>query len=816
MNCRSGMDAMTRWSRLVIASGLVVSIAACGGSGDAGQATTPPVVASVMIRESGLLLQQPGDNRQLSAVAKDSQGNELDVPIAWSSGRPAAISVDGAGRVIAVSASGSSQIVATAQGLKSAPLLAVVMQPAAGTVLVSDAQVSGEPVETDPNAAPSFTNTYRVTLSGVAAPALGALLVGTGSKAVAGRVVAADTSIAGQTTVTLALAPLREIFPNLQIDEEIDLSQSAVTYPDAVRAAYTVERVGNTFTFTPKPASARGTSREQALANAVGTRVLGPFSCEDRTITGVLGNPPPLPVQMTTPPLISVTIGPSLDLRYTPATGLERFVVKAEPTLKVASELTATIAFEGKLSCKLELFVIPIPIGGALSLALSGLVPVGAGFELGGKLTLGSVKFTSNVEAKANAEIGLVCPGGTDCALHTLLDPALKFDPTLTLPSAGLSGLRFEPALEIFGTVDAVIGNRFLRSLRWEVLKTKFGGKLAGNFATQAAQIADAGYKSDYKLSLEAKAGVGSDLNEALGALGLTSLTVVERPISTDIATSPAATVTTDRATFSVGDTVNLKAVLDPVTFLSLYNVNKVVWVRDSGGIRTTLGTQVASSGQTEFNFPFVADADSDGNYYAFVITALPLDFLQLELGQVAVGGVSIAPPPPPTSPPPLPAGACPFYKVTTPEETGSINYWGGIALNSPSGSGKIGYTNVGGVEPHVGAVSIESTFYMRVETYSSTADSVTFPMTWVGNALIEAGSVSASLSVNGISASDGRSSTGPLVLTVPVTIRPNDLIKVTFSATGVSPDIGKVTNFGGELIEFKPVGASLSVVTCL
>jgi len=49
-----------------------------------------------------------------------------------------------------------------------------------------------------------MANTYRVTLAGVAAPALGTLLVGTGSKAVAGRVVAMDTSVAGQATVTLA------------------------------------------------------------------------------------------------------------------------------------------------------------------------------------------------------------------------------------------------------------------------------------------------------------------------------------------------------------------------------------------------------------------------------------------------------------------------------------------------------------------------------------------------------------------------------------------------------------------------------------
>jgi hypothetical protein len=69
------------------AAAVVVAVAA---------GTPTPVVASVSIRD-GTLAVQAGESRQLSG-RQDAQGNELDVPIAWTSGKPAAISVDAAGR----------------------------------------------------------------------------------------------------------------------------------------------------------------------------------------------------------------------------------------------------------------------------------------------------------------------------------------------------------------------------------------------------------------------------------------------------------------------------------------------------------------------------------------------------------------------------------------------------------------------------------------------------------------------------------------------------------------------------------------------
>lgn len=806
------MNTLIRWGQHGLVATLAAVIAACGGGGS-NTAAPAAVVATVEIRETGALLQQTGETRQLSAVARDAQGNELDVPIEWSSGKSAVIGVDAAGKLSATSAAGSSQIVASAQGVRSAPLLAVVTQPAAGAVLVSDAQVLGEPVETDPNAAPSLANTYRVTLSGVAPPALGTLLVGTGSKAVAGRVLAVDTSVAGQTTVTLGLVPLPELFPNLQLDEVFDLSIGPVIYSDAVLAHYTVERVGNTHTFTPKPAVSQGASRKQALAGAIGTRrQLGPLECDDSAVTGLIGDPPPLPVQLSAPPLFTFTVHPMLEVRHTPEE--ERWVVKATPMISAEIGVKAALVFEGKLSCKIELFVFPVPIGGALSLVFGGLVPVGAGFEFGGKITLASLELMTKVEASAVAEIGLVC-AGDDCRLHTLLDSTFTDKETVTLPITGLGGLRVEPSFTVFGSVEAEIGNRRWRSLRFEAFKTQFGGKLEGNFATRAAQIADTGYQSEYKLSLEGKAGVGSGIDDLLAALGLANFAMPEYTLSVGLARSPAAAVTADRASFAVGDTVNLKAVLDPTTFLGVYNVDRIEWVHQVGGTQTTIATQTASSGQTEFNHALTATTSaSAGDYYAFVITRLP--DLPLELGRVALTEAQVQ--------------ACPTYEVdvggrigNSPSRVFNVNAQAGFSTPGAYGGASLG----GGLTLSLTSGYAGTALAKGDVTYLVEVDSpgpIDSVWRWTVNSNVDAGgSCRATVSVGGVTRSMTATTHDRTVLEIPVTVRHGDMIQTKLDAVCSSPgllpgppEILVNANIGSVLVPVGISGVRFRPVMCI
>lgn len=641
---------------------LALALTACGGGGDGDGASpgAPETVSRVEIVQTGLVLTEVGAGKALKAVAYGASGSVIDATFSWQSTRPEAVSVAADGFATALRANGTALVVATAGGVVSAPLLVAVTAPAAGAVLLTDSQIVGEPVETDALATPSFSNTYRAVLAGVPPPPIGALVVSTESKAVAGRVVA--TSVAGtQTTVTLALVSIRELFPNLNIDEVIDLSRAPVEFAPEIIAQYDIARTNNTFTFTPKlqVGSSAASGGRVFRAAAAGTRALPPFSQCESSITG-FAEGSPLPIALSAPPLFSVTIAPKLSLLYTGANGVERFVVSAQPTVKVEGGVSVAVAFEGKVECGVDLFTLRIPIGGPLSFVVGGLVPVGVGLEVGGKVTVATLAIGTKVEAGAKAEIGVACPGGSGCTLvRSVGDISLSATPTITTPS--LANLRVEPSIAAFGTVKAAVGNPFFKSLRFEALKVKAGGKLEGSFAPQVTQLLDTAYKSDYKLSFEASAGAGADLSGALSLLGLTGVSAIELKISNDLATSPAGlatgavttsiaragtSTTSDPARFQTGDAVSVTVKLDPATttFLGLYNVNRVLLVRNTGGQQTEVGRVVAAAGQTEFNFAVVAaDAGSVSEFSAFTVTALlPLDLLALETGVAQGGGARL------------------------------------------------------------------------------------------------------------------------------------------------------------------------------
>lgn len=670
---------------------LITALTACGGGGGD---PTPPVsvepISRVEIVQTGLILTATGSSKALKAVAYGASGGEVAAAFTWKSTRTDAVTVNIDGTVTSQRANGSALVTAEAQGISSAPLLVAVTAPPVGALLLTDDQIVGEPVETDASATPNFANTYRAVLTGVQAPSVGTLVINTDSKAVAGRVVAVTVNGA-ETMVTLSLVSLREMFPALDIDELIDLGNAFVEYTPDIAARYDIARAGNTFSFTPKTVvapSAAGDGRAFRKA-ATGTRALPPFSKCETSITG-LSEGAPLPIALSAPPLFSVTINPKLSLLYTSANGLERFVVSAEPTVKVEGGVAVAVAFEGKVECSVDLFTIRIPVGGPLSFVVGGLVPVGVGIEAGGKVTLATLGIGTKVETKAKAQVGFACPGGTDCSFVRSLDGfSLDVTPTITTPS--LANLRVEPSIAAFGTVKAAIGNPFFKSLRFEAVKVKAGGKLEGSFAPQSTQLLDAAYKSDYKLSLEASAGVGADLSGALSLLGLAGVSAIELKISTDLATSPAGLATgavttsisrsgtstgTDPARFQIGDSIGVTVKLDPATttFLGIYNVSRVLLVRNSGGQLTELGRVVAATGQTEFSFSVLAaDAGSVGELSAFTVTALlPLDLLALEAGTGLGGAVKLQ----------LSTGR---QGVCAVRENGTVMCWGA------NGSGELG-----------------------------------------------------------------------------------------------------------------------------
>ena len=85
-----------------------------GVSGSATVVTSAPTVASITVTAASTSL-TTGQTTQASAVARDASGNQMNVPMTWSSSAPAAASVSTTGLVTAVAA-GSTNIIASAGG----------------------------------------------------------------------------------------------------------------------------------------------------------------------------------------------------------------------------------------------------------------------------------------------------------------------------------------------------------------------------------------------------------------------------------------------------------------------------------------------------------------------------------------------------------------------------------------------------------------------------------------------------------------------------------------------------------------------------
>ncbi len=606
---------------------------------------------SLAINPGAVLLTDPGQTAPLTAGGFDGAGLPIAVAdVTWSSSRPevATVAADG---TLTAAALGATQITATVGDVVSAPILAIVSVPAAGVTLVPDEQITSDPVDSDPNAPPSADNTYEVTLAGLN-PAVGDLLLGTGGRALAGRVTAVAPAPSGNdVTVTMALVPLASLLPNLELNEVIDLAHAQVSFPAEVTRLFDISRDGDTYTFTGKPgfeqligaqapdavlaAYQPGTQDAQPrpAAGAQGTVALPPFSdCETSL--------PTAPFKLTQAPSFSVSLNPSLDVVWSKANGLERLVVHAAPKATMSALLSATIAFEAKVTCELELFDIRIPIGGPVSLFIGGILPVGVGVEIGGKVTVASMSIGATVEASASASAGFDCPDGTDCTFVRSIDsPTVNATPTVDAPS--LTDLRLQPSLSIFAFIKAAIGNPFLQKLRFEAFEAKLGGQLAGDWAPQKVQILDQAYASSFKLTLELSAELGLDADKLVKLLGLGSLAKAELSQSVDLADSPTGTLTADKTEYATGDQATATVKLDPttVTFLTIYDIDKIELVRYTGGSLTTLATATATSGQTDFSFNFTApDHVSASELYAFVVVKgfPPSDLFTLELASAS------------------------------------------------------------------------------------------------------------------------------------------------------------------------------------
>ncbi|MEK6598355.1 MAG: Ig-like domain-containing protein, partial [Gemmatimonadota bacterium] len=424
----------------VSASGLVtgltpgqatITATADGVSGTATVTVTPAQPASctdcLEVVPSALLLTGVGAQQQIVAFLVDVSGRRTAVAATFESSNPAVVAVTPAGRVTAAANLGSSQLTARAGALTSAPVLALVAQPAPGALLVSDSQIEGGIVAVDPAAPYKPGWQYRVRLRGPV-PAVDQVVLGTGATPVGGRVVSVTNVGDGKTDVVLALLPISGMFAAISVNQQVSLAQAASTAPAATAAAFAVEKLPDgTLRYR-----ARDGHRRLSLSNVRASTPgfapnavefdLGPFSCEAK-VEGALSFPLILEA-------FSFDLSPNLtlDLVFT-AGSLQRLVVRGDITPRLSSNPRVNAAVEGSVECKLQLRTLILPIGGPVALIIGGQVPLGVGFALEGKVELAGIGYDAFLQSTVTAAFGLDCSGGCQVVGDLTSDASGFFKP---------------------------------------------------------------------------------------------------------------------------------------------------------------------------------------------------------------------------------------------------------------------------------------------------------------------------------------------------------------------------------------------------
>ena len=644
---------IVEWLRWAAAAGAVALVAACGGGGDAPPAAQREV-ATVRIDPDAVLFTRSGETRALRARAFDAQGVEIDgLAATWASTNAAVVAVDASGQARADAVSGSSQVTATINGVRSAPLLAAVSAMPAGTVVLADADVAGDPRESAGNG-PRGTpgNTMEFTLAaGVAPPPVGTLVVGNGAKPVAGRVSAVDAA-GGQTVVRLLPASMRELFPNLSVNEVIDMSRAEVRFNPDIAARYDITRSGNRYDFRPRPGatSSSGTSAPAHWPARSGRAqsCRSPSASHDHRRR----RKRPESDRLSVPPAFAVDVRAFARVRQHPRTRPRAAGGQGQPTFSLEAGIGVALAFEGKYECKVVLYEIFVPVSGALSVIAGGVIPIGVGFEVGGKLTLVNFEISSKASIGADVELGIACGTAAGCGVVNSLGNFRKaLEPKVTMPSLDGDNVRVEVGLELFGYTEVQFGNRLFERLRFEAVKAKLGGSLEGEFAPQRAQLADTEFRANYGAKVGASAEAGTELAGLAAHFGIDELTFLSLAVEVPLAESPQGTVTADRARFNAGDLVRFDVALDPakVSFIPSigpYNVRAVALVRRlADGSTQEVVRQTASDDQTNFRFDVSVPAEgAAGDYHAFVLTRLlAFEPLLLELGRATAPNVQVA-----------------------------------------------------------------------------------------------------------------------------------------------------------------------------
>jgi hypothetical protein len=587
------------------------------------QQDDPPHLARIEITPSAALFTGVGQSHAFTAQGFDQNDLPVAAAFTWSSSNPAAVSVDGAGGAQSLVAVGSSQLSATSAGVTSSAATVVVAQPAAGAVLIQDAQVVSGPDPLDPDHGLELGAISTLTVHGVNGLAPGVILLAAESAAVAGRVVSVADAGGGNLTVMLQQVSIGELLQHYSIDLQFALKDEGLAPP-----AQTLREL----TADPVP-----------LAD------WGPLQC---TLGGSLS-------------LAGATFTHTLTHDFTGTGHLDEkgAMVKLTGTLDATFKGTVQLAgtLTGTASCKLEVAREIVKLGGPLAAVFALQVPSGVKAELSLTVkTAPGVQFGFEGKATSNVTAGFTCTIDGLCANLSGADTTPELKPIFTVD--GVKSFRIEGSLGLYGYVGLDVGSPLAQRLHLVkplgILEAKLGAKQDFSFGSKDDQATDETYASKYELKIAGSIGLTSTAQAALKKLNIDIVNLTPSlGFDKSLDKSPDGTDKTDKTSAKVGEavalTVNLAA--EHLNYVGIgYNVSSIQFYRRRAGKdldAAPLGTVAGAGGQSVFTYTWTpTEADSGTNQiYAFVITSpttIPLEVAvntKLTVTVAGAGQVTIA-----------------------------------------------------------------------------------------------------------------------------------------------------------------------------
>jgi hypothetical protein len=586
-----------------------------------------PKVARVEVNPGTVLLTASGQTKTLTAQAFDQNNKPMSATFSWVSSKPETVSINSGGTVQANAPLGSSQITASSDGVQSVAIVAAIVEPADGAILVSDSQVVVDPAMLEPKLGNFVGAKLKVTLTGVSNLAPGNLIVPSENKAFAGRVISSTDVGGGRLEVVLEQVPISTLLKHYSID-----------------AVYQM----NTPTTEQFSATSEAIAGKSIRADDPGFK-FGPFTCKNKlSLSSISGD-------------FTIKLEPDLKINYLNTENAKLISVTGILKSKVTGKVVLGANFTNTLTCKYKApKPIILPIGGVLAVFVGLQVPYGIKLEL--KLNVQSPQLETAIEFKNTMKLEL----GYAWSTATSFKEIREFDSDSTLKGrfnypTSYKNFRAEGSVGVFGYAElqagSPIGDFFELTPDFSILELNLGERFDLKLASPQTQVDDSGYNSKYELKAVLEAGLGSDakkrVQQAIEAWGAPEgeptgpVGIQLKPSATveyALTRSPYGKDTVDKKQVAIGEKVKLNVKLEPssinikyglLPFQQFYNVKTVDFYRVRDGKDAEKVKSIdAADGQDNFDWEWTpAKADvGENKFYAFVVSKEFLDTTPLEI----------------------------------------------------------------------------------------------------------------------------------------------------------------------------------------